>query len=282
MIYFTEQDIDRLIEDDAPLGDLTSFSMGLSGKKGKISLRARHEMVACCTEEAARVYTRAGLSVLNCTPSGVKVAEGALLLEAEGDAAAIHTAWKAGSVLVEFASGIATRTRFLFDAARSVNPQTTLAGTRKHPPYLKKVAMKALMAGGGVPHRTGLSDTILIFREHLIFVGGMGNINQIILNLKQCQKEKKIVAEAHTTEEAVALAKAGADAIQVDKMSPRDFANCVRICKSLSPEIKMLAAGGINPGNAREYAQGGADVLVSSWMYFAPPADITVEIRASE
>jgi molybdenum transport protein len=154
----------------------------------------------------------------------------------------------------------------------------TVAGTRKHPPYIKKVALKALMAGGGVPHRTGLSDTILIFREHLLFAGGYEKLSEIVSKIKQKQKERKIVVEAHTEDQAMFITNSGADAVQIDKMSPEEFASCTRKCKDMNPGISMIAAGGINASNAAAYTKAGADILVSSWMYFAPPADVKAKI----
>lgn len=278
MIYFTENDIDRLIEDDVPTGDLTTTLFELEGKKASIELFARHEMIICCTEEAKRMYIKAGLSVKYCVPSGRKLKESEKIIEASGDAAAIHMIWRTGLAMIEFASGIATRTGRLVDSVKSVNPYATVAGTRKHPPFLKKIALKALIAGGGIPHRTGLSDSILIFREHLAFTGGYGNIKNVIDDIKMKQKERKVVVEAHSTEETAICTRAGADAIQIDKMNPEQFAACVRGCRSINPDIIMIAAGGIKESNIEIYTEAGADVLVSSFMYFAPPADIKAKI----
>jgi len=278
MIYFTESEIDHLIEDDAPLGDMTTALMELSGKKAKITLSARHPMTACCTEEAARLYKKAALQVICAVSSGTELQAGDKLLEAEGDATSVHLIWRTGGALIEFASGIAGRTKQLVMAGRKKNSAVTVAGTRKHPPYLKKVALKALAAGGGVPHRTGLSDTVLIFQEHLLFAGGYENLTEIVSKIKQKQKERKIIIEAHTEEQALAIAGSGADAVQMDKMQPDHFAACARSCRRLNPAICMIAAGGINGSNAEAYAAAGADVLVTSWMYSAPPADIKAEI----
>ncbi|MGD8777421.1 MAG: ModD protein [Ignavibacteria bacterium] len=279
MIYFSENDIDRLIEDDVPLGDMTTALMELAGKHGSILLSARNEMTVCCTEEVVRLYNKAGLNVKFFAPSGTALNKDEKILEAEGDAEAIHLIWRTGGALIEFSSGIAGRTSKLLSAARKENPAITVAGTRKHPAYLKKVALKALIAGGGVPHRTGLSDTILIFKEHLIFSGGYENADNVVAKIKSKQKERKIVIEAHTKEQALLITKAGADAVQADKMSCEDFEACVKECKEINPGICMIAAGGINASNAAQYAQAGADVLVTSWMYFAPPADINVIIK---
>jgi len=278
MIYFTEADIDRLIEDDLPAGDMTTFLLDLAGKKGSIALIARNEMIACCTEEAVRLYKKAGLEVGDFVASGTRLQPGDRLIEAKGEASAIHIIWRTGSAMIEFASGIAGRTNQLVMAAKKENPSISVAGTRKHPPFVKKMALKALMAGGGVPHRTGLSDTILIFREHLLFTGGYERLPEVIRSVKEKMKERKIVIEAHSLKEALIAAKSGADAVQMDKSTQEIFSECSGKCRAINPNICMIAAGAINDSNAGMYAKAGADVLVTSWMYFAPPAYIIAEI----
>ncbi len=278
MIYFTESDIDRLIEDDLPAGDMTTLLLNLAGKKGSISLIARNEMIACCTEEAVRLYKKVGLDVSFFVPSGTRLQPRDKLIEAHGDASAIHVIWRTGSAMIEFASGIAGRTDQLITAAKKENPSISVAGTRKHPPFVKKMALKALMAGGGVPHRTGLSDTVLIFREHLLFTGGYEHLPDVLCSVKEKMKERKIVVEAHSMDEALIAAKSGADAVQMDKSAQDIFTECAGKCRAINPNICMIAAGAINDTNAGIYAKAGADVLVTSWMYFAPPADIKAEI----
>jgi len=278
MIYFTDNEIDQLLEDDVPLGDLTTFLLGLSGQKARITLVARNPMVVCCTEEAVRLYNKLNLQVNSCVASGTHLEAGDILLEAEGDAATIHSIWRTSTALIEFASGICNRTSQLVSEAHKENADVTVAGTRKHPPYLKKIALKALMAGGGLPHRTGLSDTIILFMEHLQFAGGYEKLPEIIAEIRHKQKERKIVVEAHTPEQALQIARSGADAVQLDKISPEQFADCARQCRQINPAVCMIAAGGINAANVGAYTKAGADVLVSSWMYFAPPADVKAKI----
>ena len=279
MIYFTENDIDRIIEDDVPVGDMTTGLLGLDAFSAQIEVSAREAMTVCGTEEAVRIYRKAGLTVLKWVASGTRVDKGGLIIRAKGNAAAVHLIWRTGGVMIEFASGIATRTAQLVSMAKGVRPDVSVAGTRKHPPYLKKMALKALMAGGGTPHRTGLSDTILIFREHLVFTGGYEKLGSVVSNVRNRQKERKIVVEAHTLAEALHCAQAGVDVIQVDKMPVDEFAICVKKCRQINPHVVMLAAGGVNVNNAVDYVNAGADVLVTSWMYYAPPADIAVKIQ---
>ncbi len=280
MVFFTEEDIDRIINDDVPVGDMTSLLLDFSGQEGQIKLFARNPMVVCCSEEAERIYKKVGLTVKQVTPSGTFIQPGDLIIEAEGKVDAIHLIWRTGGAMLEFASSIATRTRTLIEDAKRENTKASVAGTRKHPPLLKKMALKALMAGGGVPHRTGLSDTILIFKEHLAFKGGYNNISSVIDQIKAKQKERKIVVEAHTLEQGIMAVKAGADAIQFDKLSPDDFKEAAIKCRDLNSNIVVIAAGGVNGKNITSYSKAGADVLVTSWMYFGPPADIKAEINA--
>lgn len=278
MIYFTESDIDQLIEDDAPMGDMTTHLLDLKNKDGKITLSARQPMVVCCSEEAVRIYQKVGLQILYQVPSGTELQKDDKVLEADGDAEAIHLIWRTGSILIECASGIAGRTRQLVTLAQKENPLVTIAGTRKHPPYMKKIALKALMVGGGVPHRTGLSDSILIFREHLLFCGGYENLSDLISKVKKKQKERMVVVEAHTYDQMMMAVRAGAHAVQVDKMDTEQLPLYIKECKTLNPDVQVIVAGGINAENVTVYARSHADVIVTSWMYFAPPADVEVKI----
>lgn len=147
MIFFTENEIDKLIEDDVPLGDMTSYLLELSGQQASIALSARHETAVCCTEEAERMYEKAGLTVTYRANSGALLKKGEKIIEAHGDAAAVHLIWRTGLAMIEFASGIAERTRELVSLARTRNPDVTVAGTantRNVPLYGIKPPCKAM------------------------------------------------------------------------------------------------------------------------------------------
>ena len=278
MIYFTDYELDRLLEDDAPVGDMTTELLGIDHEPCSLLMTARQLMVVSGVEEVVRLYQKVGVEVVEAVDSGTRCCQGQLILRAKGDAGAVHAVWRTGGVLLAYASGVAGRTALLVEKATAENPSVSVAGTRKHPPYLKKVVLKAVIAGGGVFHRGGLSDTILFFREHLIFRGGYNGLEDIVSAVRQKQKERKIVVEAHTAEEVMLCVRSGADAVQIDKMPVPVFADCVRKSKLENPSVTILAAGGVDGENAAAYARAGADVLVTSWMYYAPPADVQVEI----
>jgi molybdenum transport protein len=276
--YIPDSDIERFIEEDVPYGDLTTHLFNIGGKHGKIIYATREETTLCCTEEAARLLEKLGAVTSRMLPSGTLVAAGTGFLEAEGLAEVLHAGWKAALNLLEYASGVASRTARIVKAARSVNPEITVVTTRKSFPGTKRIVIKAIMAGGALPHRLGLSETILIFKQHTVFMGGLEAFLKTIPDLRAKTKETKIIVEAESAAEAVKIAGHGVDVVQVDKMKPDELAILVKEVKAIDPAVKVSAAGGINETNVREYAAAGVDIIVLSSVYFGRPADMGVSI----
>jgi hypothetical protein len=170
MIPIGEAEIDRLIAEDVGFGDLTTRALGIAGRPGRISFAARDPMVACATEEAGRILARLGAVPLVSVKSSTAVTPGTMLLEATGDAAALHAGWKVAQTLIEWSASIASAVREIRDAARAVTPAITVACTRKSVPLTRALSIKAVLSGGGAMHCTGLGDTILVFPEHRAFL----------------------------------------------------------------------------------------------------------------
>jgi molybdenum transport protein len=181
--------------------------------------------------------------------------------------------------LVEQASGVATAARRIVDAARAVAPDIAVECTRKSLPGTRAVAVRAVLAGGASMHRLGLSDTVLIFAEHAAFAGGWPAVCARIGALKRRHPGRAITAEAHTADDALALARASVDVVQVDKFAPDAVRALVEATRSLAPRPAIAAAGGINADNAAAYAATGCAALVTSSPYWARPADIRVTIE---
>jgi molybdenum transport protein len=269
MLALPDHDLYCLLRDDVPNGDLTTESLAIGQCAGRIEFRARQAMTVACTEEAVRMFELAGASAELVTPSGAVVAAGTLLLRASGSVASLHVAWKATQILVEWASGIATATAAIVTAAGNV----PVACTRKNAPGTKALSAKAVRAGGATMHRLGLSETLLLFAEHRLFL--RETPGETIARLRQRQPEKKIVVEVGSVAEARVWATAGADVLQLEKFSPEQVAEW-RTATTDSPGVLLAAAGGINAGNAAAYVQAGADLLVTSAPYAAPPRDVQV------
>ena len=271
-------DIERFIDEDAPYGDLTTFLTGIGHQPGEIVFATRDETTICCTEEAARVLDKCGATVTACSPSGADLIPDTGFLSAEGPAQALHAGWKVALNILEYASGIATRTRRIVKRAKEANPNVVVVTTRKSFPGTKKMAIKAVTAGGAFPHRLGLSETILIFKQHTAFLGGLDAFLKTIGQLCAQAPEKRIIVEAENGDDALRIAQAGVEIVQIDKMLPQELSPLIRKIRHFAPKVKVSAAGGINEANASEYAATGADILVLSSVYFGKPADIGVRM----
>ncbi|NTW51865.1 MAG: ModD protein [Chlorobiaceae bacterium] len=272
-------EIERYLEEDVPYGDLTTSLLGIGGNEGEIIFTTRQRTVACCTEEAGRVLEKCGAQIIYSVPSGSVVEPGTLILKAKGQAGALHGGWKVALNLLEYASGIATNTAAIVDSARAANPEVSVVTTRKSFPGSKKVAIKAIMAGGALPHRLGLSESILVFPHHTVFLGGLEPFLDSLAALKKRAPEQKIIVEAETPEEALLIARAGADVVQVDKISIAALSKLVLDIRATCPGVAISAAGGINADNAAAYAATGIDIIVLSSVYFGKPSDISAIIN---
>lgn len=277
-------ELERLLEDDVPYGDLTTEALGIGAVDGVMRLSARAPMVLALAEDAAKIIELSGCCVDLCAASGSVLQQGAPILEACGPAAALLKSWKVAQTLIEIWSGVASETRAIVDAARAVAPNIPVACTRKNVPGTKRVAVAAVKAGGAVMHRLGLSETVLVFPEHRAFLGQQP-LFQTVERLRRAAPEKKLVIEVKTADAALAAAVAGFDVIQAEKFSPAEVAALVKRVAVMAYTRErpiIAAAGGVNAANAAAYAEAGADILVTSSPYLAKPKDVQVRIATTD
>ncbi|MDY0120772.1 MAG: ModD protein [Sulfurimonas sp.] len=277
----SDAELEAIIQEDIGYGDLTSQALGLDTQTGVMRFVSRSEiLVLALMPEAARMCSLLGLEVVFCQESKSLIKKGALLLEVRGEASALHQAWKSVQNLLDYSCGIATYTHELVTKAKEINPDIVVATTRKNPPYLKKIALSAVRAGGGIAHRINLSETLLIFGHHRTFFPTQEALEIAVQKAKKQNPEKKLVIEAKTQSEALAFAKMGADALQLDKFSLEDLASTSQALRNYNPQIKIIATGGITKENVQSYAALDVDMIVTSSPYFAKPADVKVEMFA--
>jgi molybdenum transport protein len=124
-------------------------------------------------------------------------------------------------------------------------------------------------------HRLGLSETLLLFAEHRLFLDEVPA--HTVARLRRAQPEKKIVVEVCDGTEALRWTQAGADVLQLEKFSPAAVADCRREIHKLPAWPLLAAAGGVRADNAAAYVAAGADLLVTSAPFTAPPRDVQVD-----
>ena len=120
---------------------------------------------------------------------------------------------------------------------------------------------------------------MLVFDHHMEFMGGFDAFVEQLPRIRRRCIEKKLFVEA-TPDQARILVGAGVDGIQFDKALPAELHNLVPELRAIDPHVTLVAAGGINPGNAAEYAATGVDGLVTTSLFTAKPLDMSVRMRA--
>jgi len=276
MIHFTEYEIDRLIEEDLPYIDLTTHTLGIDDIEGVIRFTSRQEIVVACSEEVVRILEKLGAECVERVASGQRVKGGETIIKAVGKAHALHRAWKVSQNILEYACGIATYTQRLVEEASPVPIFTT----RKSQPGFKKIAIKSVISGSGHPHRLGLSESFLLFKNHRNFLDQESLDQRLQALQKGAMAEKLIAVETDSLEETLHFAELGVRLFQLEKFPIPELEKAVVTLKQRYPDIRLLATGGIRLENAKAYALTGVDGLITTApYYYAKPADIGVVIE---
>jgi len=277
-MYINDETIENIIREDIPYIDLTSLVLGINSQKGEIKFISRGNAVISGSEEVVRIFNKLGIESKTVLASGTLVKSGDVIVHAQGNVDALHMGWKVSMNILEYCSGIATRTKYLVDKAKNINPQIEIVTTRKIFPGTKEFSIKAIIAGGAYPHRLGLSETVLIFKQHLNFIGGVPGLIEKLEVIKARSCEKKVIVEIEDFETAIMLSKAGVDGLQFDKINPLELKTIVKAVRSINPSITLIGTGGINESNIEDYARTGIDAISTTSVYFGTPVDIGVTI----
>jgi molybdenum transport protein len=274
-MFFSQNEIDFFIEEDLPYMDLTTKELGISEMEGEILFTFRQNGIVSCTEEAIRILERLGAVIKKSVPSGTEVEAGSTVLQAEGTAGTLHKAWKVCQNILEYAGGIATYTGLLVSQASGI----PVFVTRKSQPGFKKIAMKAVISGKGHPHRLGLSETFLLFKNHQSFLEKDILLEKMEILKEKALLEKSIAVESDSEEEIRLFAEKGIRLFQLEKFPPKTLEKTVQSLKREYPDIRLLATGGIRLENIKAYCRTGIDgIVTTSPYYYSRPADIGVKI----
>ncbi|WP_297435284.1 carboxylating nicotinate-nucleotide diphosphorylase [Thermococcus sp.] len=245
------------LREDAPFGDVTSEAVVPEGTKAMAMIIAKQEGIIAGVEEAKALFEHFGVEVGVKKHDGERVKGGDVILELSGDALSILLVERTALNVMGRMSGIATEVRRLVDKVKAVNPRVRVAGTRKT--LLKPLDKKAILIGGGEPHRFSLSDAILIKDNHLALV----SLEEAIRRAKAFSVYKIVEVEVEILEDALRAARAGADVVMLDNMTPGEITETIEALKreDLRDGVKIEVSGGITPENIEEYAALDVDVI---------------------
>lgn len=274
MFEFSDNELVNLLNDDAPYLDNTSFGLGICGKANLCFFPKNDEIILYGVDECVKLAKMLDIECEFALENGAKIQPKERFLSLKGKAQDLLRVAKTMQNLLEHASSVASYTRTMLENARKHNPNIALLGTRKTMPFAKKLLLKALVSGGGLPHRYGLSDSILVFKEHRVLCD---DFEKGFLRLKNAFKEHKIIVEVENASEARHFAALGADILQCERFECETLSALVSEIRAKFSHILLSATGGINKENSADYAKTGVDMLVSTAMYRAKICDINAE-----
>ena len=225
--------------------------------------------VSCARLSLAALDPTASFDVV--TPDGADVLPGTVLARAEGNARAVLIAERTGLNLLGRLSGIATLTRAYVRLVEGTS--ATIVDTRKTTPGLRALEKYAVRCGGGVNHRFGLDDAILIKDNHVVACGGVGEaVRRARAHAGHLVKVEVEVDGLDQLEEAL---KHGPDVVMLDNFSLDDLRTAVSLAKG---RAVLEASGGVNLGTVRAIAETGVDVIsVGALTHSAPVLDIGLD-----
>jgi len=270
----TTKELEEFIADDIPYFDLTTHLQGIQNKRAKLTIFTREDIILSAIEEAYTIAKLYDCHIEGRLKSGDKIKSGEDIISIIGEYNNIHKAWRNIQVILEYSSMIATYTYEMKKSIRKVNGHCELLATRKSFPFAKRFCIKSIMVGGAMPHRLGLSETILFFDHHRQVYKSAKKFYAILSKLKQKAPEKKIIVESSELDDAINLMNFGADVIQLDKVDIDTVEQIIEYRDDGHKHIKILVAGGINKKNAKAYAALGVDGIVTSALYKAGVANM--------
>ncbi|MGI4729552.1 MAG: carboxylating nicotinate-nucleotide diphosphorylase [Janthinobacterium lividum] len=256
------QFIDLALAEDVGEGDHTSLATIPATAKGKAKLLVKEAGILAGVELALQIFAKvdAELKTEVLLHDGAAIKVGDIAFYVEGSAQSILKAERLVLNCMQRMSGIATKTHQIVELVK--NSGVKLLDTRKTTPGLRYLEKWAVRIGGGVNHRFGLYDMILIKDNHVDYAGG---IKQAIKTARQYlqdqHKNLQIEIEVRNMNELQqVIDEGGADRILLDNFTPNQLKEAVKL---LNHQYITEASGGITLENIAEYAKTGVDYISS-------------------
>jgi nicotinate-nucleotide pyrophosphorylase (carboxylating) len=262
----------RALAEDIESGDVTTMATVDGDSQARGVLLAKSRCVIAGLDVAAEAFRQLDPEAVIRVhhQDGTRCEPGTEIAEIQGRAAALLTAERTALNFMQRLTGIATLTRQFVDAAAD---RITILDTRKTTPLMRVIEKYAVRAGGGVNHRFGLSDGILIKDNHVRLAGGVCNA---VARMRASQPAMAIEVEAQRLSEVAEALQAGADIILFDNLSTADIIEAVQQCRG---RAKTEISGGVTLARIPELAATGADyVSIGALTHSAPAADISFEM----
>lgn len=258
---------DQLIDDlltlafaeDIGDGDHTTLSTIPADARGRQRLIVKEEGILAGVEMARKVFAKfdPDLKMTVSIGDGAHVKPGDVAFVVEGSVRSLLQTERVMLNIMQRMSGIATVTARYQDRLKGL--KTKVLDTRKTTPGMRMLEKEAVAIGGGMNHRIGLFDMILIKDNHVDFAGGIKNaVAAAKRYLKEKNKDLKIEVEVRNTDEINQALEAGVDRIMLDNFTPERTREAVKL---IDGRVEIESSGGITLETLRAYGEAGVDYI---------------------
>lgn len=278
---FPESNLSRIIDEalfeDIGMGDVTTDSIVPANLQGRAELLVKAEGVLAGVGVAAQVFYQvdSDLAIETRMVDGSAVKRGDVVASINGSAASILKAERTALNFLQRMSGIATLTQHFVRLVSGT--KTRITDTRKTAPTLRLIDKLAVEIGGGVNHRFGLDDMVLIKDNHIAVAGGIRPaIERCLTHLQSEKRTIKVEVETKNIAEVrEALTYDGIHRIMLDNFSIVEMREAIRI---ISGRVEVEASGNVSPETVRSIAETGVDFISIGALTHSPSAlDISLE-----
>ena len=262
--YLTEQNIRYFIKtalsEDIGDGDHSSLGSIPSDQVSEAQLLIKDEGIIAGLTLAERIfhYVDKNIEIEFLKKDGDYVTNGDIGFIVKGNAQAILSAERLVLNCLQRMSAIATYTRRMTQLIKG--SKSRLLDTRKTTPNFRLPEKWAVVIGGGVNHRFGLYDMVMLKDNHVDYAGGIRNAILSTINyLKENNLDLKIEVEVRNLQELQEVLDTGhVDRVMLDNMLPSDIREAIRL---IGGRMETEASGGINEKNISEIAETGVDFI---------------------
>ena len=268
----------RALEEDIGAGDITTLALAPAAEEAEAEVVAKEDCAVAGLPVAEAVFARLDARVKfdARVKDGEEVKAGGLIAVVSGPATAILMGERTALNFLQHLSGIATLTKKFVDATKDTD--ATILETRKTTPGLRHLEKYAVGAGGGVNHRLGLFDRVLIKDNHLRIQERFSAdaIARAVAVAREKNPDVPVEVEAANLDAVEAAVNAGADCILLDNMTPGELREAVEL---IAGRAATEASGGITLDTVREVALTGVQFISVGFLtHSARAVDISLKI----
>jgi nicotinate-nucleotide pyrophosphorylase (carboxylating) len=277
-----DADIDELIEralaEDVGAGDVTTEATVDAGARARATIIQKAPGVISGLAVAEAVFRRLDPDIVSerLGPEGEWREAGAPVLRVEGSARALLTGERTALNFLGRLSGVATATARVVRSVAEAGGSAKILDTRKTTPGLRRLEKRAVADGGGVNHRAGLYDAILIKENHSAAAGG---IAQAVRRARELRPDLPVEVEVRDSAEIDEALAAGAPRLLLDNMTPDEVSAAVA---QVAGRAELEASGGVDADTVLVYAtiEGLHYVSMGALTHSAPGLDLSMALEA--